>query len=170
MFSFIKILFVAIIFYIPLLAPAQVGRKGSINISTGADVLLASHSLASTHSVGYGFSLKSEYVFARHVSATAAGSFYQFPSGENGAISFIPLLAGLRYYIGNVYIGAEAGTGLGLQPTTENGFMYVFSVGDELFARNGGNSLDVSIRIQNWRQERPKQFYGLRIAYEFRVR
>lgn len=153
----------------PLATFSQIGQKGSLNISTGVDLVVPSSSLATTHNVGAGVTLKSEYVFARHVSATVAASFYRFPGDEADNLEFIPLLAGLRYYTGNFYIGAEAGTGIDLN-SNKNGFNYVFSIGDEIIIGHGSNSLDVSIRIHNWNRETTQRFYGLRVAYEFRIR
>lgn len=168
--SSMKLLCIVLLICFPLAVCAQVARKGSTNVSAGVDFLLPSSAFATSHNQGYGVTLKSEYVFARHISATLAGSFYHFRGGEANDINLIPVLAGLRYYVGNFYLGGEAGAGIGVNPVNRNGFMYAFSVGDEIITGSGGNSLDISIRLQNWNQQTTQRFYGLRVAYEFRIR
>jgi hypothetical protein len=165
-----KLFYTSLFLLLPFAALSQVGKKGSVNLSSGVDVMLPSSRFATTNNQGFGLSLKTEYVFARHISTTVSGSYYRFAGDEAEDLHLIPLLAGLRYYLGNFYLGAEAGTGLELRPGNENGFMYAFSVGDEIITGRQGNSLDISFRIQNWQQETTRRFYGLRIAYEFRIR
>lgn len=165
-----KAIYLIILFSFPLIALPQIGRQGSINVSTGADFLLPSSTLATTHRAGFGLSSKFEYVFARHTSVTISGSIYRFPGDKNPDLYVMPVLAGVRYYLGNFYLGAEAGNGFQLEPGRENGFIYAFSAGDEIITGRNGNSLDLSIRIQNWNPEQQLRFYGVRIAYEFRLK
>lgn len=162
-----------VLFFLLLLAPfclsAQIGKKGSMNISIGADGLLPSGTFATTHRNGFGGTLKSEYVFARHVSATLAGSYLSFQDREGDALRLLPLLAGLRYYVGNFYISAEGGSGFQQHPAHRSAFLYAFAAGDEIITGPGGNSLDLSLRIQTWNSESRTRFYSLRLVYEFRL-
>jgi hypothetical protein len=165
-----KAIYLFVFLSFPLILFAQIGRQGSINVSTGADFLIPSSTLATTNRAGFGFSSKFEHVFARHTSVTVSGSIYHFPGDKSPDLNVIPVLAGLRYYLGNFYLGAEAGNGFGLQPDRQNGFVYAFSAGDEIVTGRNGNSLDISFRIQGWSPEKELRFYGVRVAYEFRLR
>jgi hypothetical protein len=165
-----KLIYICLLSIIPSVAISQVGKKGSINISSAVDLLLPSANLALTHNYGYGFSLKAEYVFAHHISTTLSGSFLNFPGDKVQNLQLVPVFAGLRYYLGNFYLGAEAGTGIEIHPGKSNNFIYAFSLGDEIVTGRHGNSLDISLRITNWEQEVQQRFYGLRLAYEFRIR
>lgn len=165
-----KLFYASLLLLLPFAALSQVGKKGSVNLSSGVDFLLPSSRFATTNNQGIGLSLKTEYVFARHTSATVSASYYRFAADEAEELHVIPLLAGFRYYLGNFYFGAEAGTGIERRPGDQNGFMYAFSLGDEIITGRQGNSLDISFRIQNWKQETTRRFYGARIAYEFRIR
>jgi hypothetical protein len=164
-----KTLRVVLLLLLPVAAFSQIGKKGSTNVSAGADFLLPSSSFATTHNFGLGLTLKGEYVFAQHVSATVSGSFYHFTEDAATHLNAIPLLGGLRYYLGNFYLGAEAGAVFQIHPSGSSALAYSFSVGDELFT-SGGNSLDISVRVQNWNTDAMRRFYGVRVAYEFRIR
>jgi hypothetical protein len=148
-------------------AGAQIGRKNSFNVSVGADMVFPRSSFASDYNFGPGGTVKAEYVFAKHISVTAAGSLYHFRAEKGQSFQLFPLQGGLRYYVGNFYLAAEAGTAFG---RNTNGFIYAFSLGDEIITSKNGNSLDVSFRYQNWDGNINAGFYGVRVAYEFRIR
>jgi hypothetical protein len=85
---------------------AQAGKKGSWNTSAGIQLNLPNSGLQNTHRVGGGVSIKGEYVFAKHASATISGG-YQYLEGKifngisNASIQAIPFTGGFRYYLGS---------------------------------------------------------------------
>jgi hypothetical protein len=149
---------------------AQPGRRNSFNASAGIDLLLPNGTMRNTYGFGPGATLKGEYVFLDRLSVTASAGYYSFGSNKAPGLSVLPVMGGLRYYLGNFYLGAEAGNGFGLSGGAQNGFLYAFSFGDEIITGSNGNSLDISLRLHNWRTAGVNQsFYGLRVAYEFRL-
>jgi hypothetical protein len=152
------------------LALAQPGPKNSVNVSTGLEMLLPSSDFSNRYSLGAGASVKGEYVFAKHISATASFGYLRMPGKDLPDFQMLPVLGGVRYYVGNFYIGAETGYGFALRNGEDNGLMYVLSVGDEIIvSRRNRNSIDISARVQRWNVQSNVLVYGLRVAYEFRL-
>jgi hypothetical protein len=155
---------------------AQIGEQGSVNMSAGADVLIAESPLRNTHRIGFGGTLKGEYVFAKHISATLSTGFYSFAPDKDVTtvtqrLSGIPIRGGFRYYLGNFYVGSDAGVVFQQGFATGSSFAYSFSVGDEIVTnKRNGNSLDISLRHEGWLNRQAAQFIGLRLAWEFRIR
>lgn len=160
---------------LPFLAPAQVSKKGSWNLSAGADFLVPERRFRATHNSGFGATFKAEYLFSRHASLILSTGWYQLQAKTNvenpegDAVSGIPVKAGLRYYFGNFYIGGDGGylRQSGFNPA--NGVVWSFFIGDEIINRRNGNSLDISVRHEAWDTDRSRAFIGIRLAYEFRI-
>lgn len=155
---------------------SQINKRGTWNLSTGADVLYPENSFRRTHGWGFGVSAKAEYLFQKHTSLTFSSGYYTLagktapdnPTDLN--VYGIPVKAGLRYYLGNFYIGGEGGFVYQGNYKPRNGFVYAFSIGDEIITnRNNENSLDISLRHEVWKTDISRAFAGIRIAYEFRL-
>jgi hypothetical protein len=157
---------------------AQPGKKNSINLSAGGDFLLPeADGFRLTHPAGGGVSVKGEYVFARHTSVTLSSGYYVVAGRKTSSttpgyanLNVLPLRLGLRYYLGNFYIGGEGGVARFSGFEKGTGLVYSFMIGDELVSRRNGNSLDLSIRHEAWRIDKTRAVVGLRLAYEFRLR
>jgi len=155
---------------------AQIGKLNSWNMSVGADVIYPENLFRKTHSWGYGATLKAEYVYAKHVSVTGLIGIYGLSSKTNmlnpggESITGVPLKLGGRYYLGNFYLGGDAGLLLQSGYKKNEGFVYSFYLGDELVTGKTGNSLDISIRHEAWVTDQTRAFLGLRLAYEFRLK
>lgn len=149
---------------------AQPGRKNSVNVSTGVEIAIPTSGLARLYRTGTGATLKGEYVFANHASLTLATTYLQLRANELPSLNLLPLLGGLRYYTGNFYVGAETGTAFAFDGSTRPAFVYAFSAGDEIITKRNGNSLDISLRLQRWNLAISDFTYGIRVAYEFRLR
>lgn len=154
----------------------QIGKIRTFNLSVGADVLYPENNFRKTHGWGYGATVKAEYVFAKHTSVTASTGLYSLagkenilnPAGQN--VLGIPLKLGGRYYLGNFYLGGDAGLLLQSGFKKNEGIAYSFFLGDELITGKNGNSLDISIRHEAWVTDQTRAFVGLRLAYEFRLK
>jgi len=155
---------------------AQVVKPHTWNLSIGADGLFPENNFRKTHSKGLGGTIKAEYVFDKHYSIIFSTGYYTLagrtnilnPAGK--AANGVPIKVGGRYYLGNFYLGGEAGylNVSGFQ--FKNGFLYSFFVGDELLAGKHGNSIDISVRHEAWVTDKTRAFIGLRLAYEFRLK
>lgn len=168
----ILICFVIIFFHIQH-SNAQIGKLKSVNLSFGPDVSFAQRLLRETHQRGIGGTVKGEYVFAKHTSATISAGYVSFFENKLSNVSAeklvgIPIKAGLRYYLGQFYVSSEAGIVFNSGFRTGNGFVYSFAVGDEIVtSKRNGNSLDISLRHEGWIRNQQYNFIGLRLAYEF---
>jgi hypothetical protein len=154
---------------------SQVGKKGDINASMGAEVIFPNSSLRNTHNIGTGLNAKGEYVFAKHASVTfSAGYNYLKGKNENGksfkSIQSFPIKAGTRYYLGNFYAGAEVGVLVEQNFEAGKGMIFAISMGDEIITQRNGNSLDISLRYERWGTRVYSSIVGLRMAYEFRLK
>jgi len=147
---------------------AQIGKKNTYNLSAGIDGVYATRAFGINYNVGAGVALKAEYVWAKHVSATASAGYLMINGRNKPSINLVPLQGGMRYYFGNFYAGVEGGAMLTNAAGFNSGLLYTFSFGDEIITGRNGNSLDISARINNWNSDQRLIFYGLRIAYEFR--
>jgi hypothetical protein len=175
-----KIIYILpILFFISITTlHSQVNSKKTWNLSVGADFSFPENSFKATHGLGSGASFKTEYLFANHASLTLATGFnimkgkfdpFDNPSGNN--VLGIPLKAGLRYYLGSFYIGGEGGWINQSGFKSNNGFVYSFSIGDEIITnKKNRNSLDISFRHEAWITDKARGFATIRIAYEFRLR
>jgi hypothetical protein len=155
---------------------AQIGKLNSWNLSVGADVIYPENTFRKTHGWGYGATIKAEYVFAKHTSVTGSTGFYHLSPKTNilnpgrEGVSGVPLKLGGRYYLGNFYLGGDAGLLFQGGFKKNDGFVYSFFLGDELVTGKHGNSLDISIRHEAWVTDLTRAFVGLRLAYEFRLK
>jgi hypothetical protein len=156
---------------------SQVSKLNTWNLSAGLDAVFPETSFRKTHSQGFGATLKAEFRFQEHTSLTFSSGLYRFPGktyveNPNARNAFgVPVKAGLRYYLGKFYIGGEGGWIKQSGYKANNGFVYAFSIGDEIItSKRSTNSLDISLRNEVWVTDRSRAFAGLRLAYEFRLR
>lgn len=156
---------------------AQIYQKKTWNLSAGADLIYPEKNFRKTHDWGAGVSLKAEYLFHKHTSFTIGTGFYRLGGKTNeifnpdaSPVIGFPIKAGLRYYLGTFYIGGEGGWVQQSRFRSGNGFVYAFSIGDELITGKNKNSLDLSIRHEVWNTDSPRGLVALRLAYEFRVK
>ena len=155
------------------LAVCQPYQKGTFSISMGGELLVAEKKLSQSHHTGAGATLKGEYVFAKHASATIVSGYY-FMKGKNTAlisyenISAVPVKAGLRYYFGNFYGLGEAGAILLSGYKESTGFLYSFGMGDKIKLNN--RVIDITLRHEAWDLGGTTSgVIALRVGYEFAV-
>jgi hypothetical protein len=164
---------VLIVFFVAT-AHAQPYSMGTFSVSAGAELLFTQARLSATHQTGWGGTLKGEYVFAKHASATIASGFYRLPGKtvqqvQNLPLTGIPVKGGIRYYLGSFYISGEAGLMFLNQYNKGSGFIYSGGAGDKI--RFGRHTLDIGFRYENipLTMNRSSGIYGLRVGYEFPV-
>ena len=167
---------ICLLLLLGMVTNAQISKLNSTNLSVGADFNFAERNLNITHQRGIGVTVKSEYVFAKHASATLSVGYVSFYKNKLSNVdvqqlSGIPIKAGLRYYLGNFYVASDAGIVIKTGFLSGNAFAYSFSVGDEIItSKRNQNSLDISLRDEGWIRSQPYNFIGLRLAYEFRIK
>lgn len=155
---------------------AQANTKESFSINFGPEVLAPESDFRRTHNIGYGGSIKAEYTFGKHLSATVNSGISTFkgrgffPTGSSiaedyKAIIAIPVKAGARYYLGNFYFQGEGGLVFLNRFTNSTNAVFTVGLGDKI--RIGNNKLDISVRQEIWLNS-PDNFNMavLRVAYE----
>jgi len=150
---------------------AQAYKPKTFSGSVGAEMLFTESKLSATNKTGGGMTLKGEYVFGGHASATISSGYYFMPAKDvlnvkTDAISAIPIKAGARYYFGNFYGAGEAGAIIFIGDNNTTGFSYSLGLGDKI--KLGKNVFDISLRHEGWSTaDLSTGIIGLRVAYEF---
>jgi hypothetical protein len=155
---------------------AQANKKESFSINFGPEIAFTESAFRTTHRAGYGGSIKAEYTFGKHVSATInsgvlffQGRGYFEPLAiqpktyEN--LTAIPLKAGLRYYIGNFYVAGEAGAVFLNKYANTTRPAVSMGIGDKI--KIGQGNIDISLRQEFWfGNPNNLNMAVLRVAYE----
>lgn len=150
---------------------AQAYKVRTLSGSVGAEALFPEVKIAGTNRTGTGITLKGEYVFTKHATATINTGYYFMPgkdvlSVKTAAISAIPVKAGARYYLGSFYGAGEAGAIILMGDNSRVGFTYSLGLGDKF--RLGRNVFDIGLRHEAWSTvDGSRGIIGLRVAYEF---
>jgi len=154
-------------------AISQPYGKGTFSLSLGGEVLIPEKSLSQSHKTGLGATLKGEYVFGKHVTATIVTGYY-FLKGRNKNminyenISAVPVKTGLRYYLGSFYAGGEAGALFISGFNKGTNFVYSLGMGDKIKINN--RVIDIALRHEAWVfQGNSNGMIALRVGYEFAV-
>jgi hypothetical protein len=155
---------------------AQANKKESFSMNFGVELFGPESNFRSTHRTGFGPTIKAEYTFGKHLSATFNTGFTYFTGKsvfETGSLlrtDYKPLLAipakaGVRYYLGNFYFLGEGGLVVLNRYTNSTNAALSVGVGDKI--RIGRNKLDISARQEIWFNT-PRNFNMavLRVAYE----
>jgi len=159
------------LFFLNNRCDAQAYKIKTLSGSVGAEVLFTESNFSATNKTGGGVTLKGEYVFSGHASATLSSGYYFMPDKnviniKTAAISAIPLKAGARYYLGSFYGAGEAGAIIFMGDNSSAGFVYSLGLGDKF--KLGKNVFDISLRHEAWSTaEGSRGIIGLRVGYEF---
>jgi hypothetical protein len=155
---------------------AQANKKESFSLNFGPEVAFPESALRTTHKAGYGGSIKAEYTFGKHISATVNSGLLVFQGRgyfENSVLqpktyknlTAIPLKAGLRYYIGNFYAAGEAGMVFLNNYTNTSRPAVSIGLGDKI--KIGQGKIDISLRQEFWfGNPNNLNMAILRVAYE----
>ncbi|MDZ4807469.1 MAG: hypothetical protein SGI96_04295 [Bacteroidota bacterium] len=167
----VNALILSTLFFFNSLCFAQAYKVETLSGSVGGEVLFTESKLSATNKTGRGFTLKGEYVFAGHASATISSGYYFMPGKDvlniqTVPISAIPAKAGVRYYFGSFYGTGEAGAIFFMGNNSRTGFLYSFGLGDKF--KLGRNVFDIGLRHEGWSTaDNSRGIIGLRVACEF---
>ncbi|RFZ82079.1 hypothetical protein DYU05_15730 [Mucilaginibacter terrenus] len=124
--------------------------------------------------VGAGASIKGEYPIGENLSVTAAGGYqilrvkdaYRTEEGPNKAGAFIPVKAGVKYFLGDgLYFEGEGG--ISIETNYAKRKYAVIALGPGLMVpMKNRSSIDFSLRYEDWGSSRIKVL-GIRAAYRF---
>ena len=155
---------------------AQANKKESFSLNFGPEVSFTESSFRTTHRAGYGGSLKAEYTFGKHLSATVNSGILIFQGRgyfENLVLqpkvyknlTAIPVKAGLRYYVGNFYAAGEAGAVFLNNFSNATRPAASIGIGDKI--KIGQGKIDISLRQEFWfGNPNNLNMAVLRVAYE----
>jgi hypothetical protein len=156
---------------------AQANNKHSFSMNFGPEVFVPEKDFWATHKIGGGLSVKTEYTFGKHASATfntgitflkGKQQFMDFTSPSPTfykSITALPLKLGSRYYIGNFYFLGETGIIVNLNNSLPTKVVFGAGIGDKI--KIGYQKLDISLRQEMWTANRNNLYMAvLRIAYE----
>lgn len=89
-------------------------------------------------------------------------------AGDNSSSRwFIPLEAGLRYYINpNFYGEGQIGASISTKDGVGTAFAYTPGIG-VIFPTSGGDAFDAGFRYEAWSKDGTLGFIGLHVAYKF---
>jgi hypothetical protein len=148
-------------------------QKGTFSVSAGGELLFAESNLNASHKTGLGTTLKGEYVFGKHATATVVSGYY-FMNGKNTEtinyenISAVPIKAGARYYLGSFYGAGEVGAVYFFGYNKRTGFVYSFGLGDKI--KLSSRVIDIALRHEAWvLAGNSNAVIALRVGYEFAV-
>lgn len=158
---------------VSFVAICQPYQKGTFSLSMGGEVLFAEKKLSGSHYTGPGATVKGEYVFGKHATATIVSGYY-FMKGKNKGllnyenISAVPAKAGLRYYFGNFYAAGEGGAIFFSGFNQGTGIEYSFGMGDKIKLKS--RVIDIALRHEAWVVNgNSNGVIALRVGYEFAV-
>ena len=171
-----KIIMLAALLVVCQQGVAQANKKESFSINFGPEIAFTESSFRTTHRAGYGGSIKAEYTFGKHISATVntgvlvfqgRGYFENlvFQPNVYKNLTAIPLKAGFRYYVGNFYAAGEAGAVFLNNYANATRPAVSIGVGDKI--KIGQGKLDISLRQEFWfGNPNNLNMAVLRVAYE----
>ncbi len=155
---------------------AQANKKESYSINFGPEVAFPESYLRTSHKAGFGGSLKAEYTFGKHISATINTGILVF-SGKNyfenisslptdyKSLIAIPIKVGTRYYLGSFYAAGEAGVVFLSKHLYETRPTVSLGIGDKI--QIGYGKIDISLRQEFWLGNPENlNMAVLRVAYE----
>ena len=146
---------------------AQPYPQGTLSYSAAPELLFTEQSLSGTHRMGFGGSVKAEYVFAKHAAATFTTGFNFLPAKSGFTdIQNIPVKPGIRYYLGSFYAAGEAGAAFGVGANNGTAFAWSLGLGDKFHL--GRQVFDIGLRHESWSQNGIRNsIIGLRVGYEW---
>ncbi len=171
-----KIILLATLVIICQQGIAQANKKESFSLNFGPEVAFTESAFRTTHRAGYGGSIKAEYTFGKHVSATINSGLLIFEgrgyfenlvlqSKAYKNLTAIPVKAGFRYYVGDFYAAGEAGAVFLSNYTNATRPTVSIGLGDKI--KIGQGKLDISLRQEFWLgNPNNLNMAVLRVAYE----
>lgn len=173
-------LFLFLVFFIGLQQAqqifAQANKPGSFSINFGPEMVFPETDFRKTHNIGYGASVKAEYTFGKHGSATintgysvfSGRTYFETISASTTNYTSqvaIPVKAGARYYFGRFYFFGETGLVFLIKNFNSTNALFSAGAGDKI--KLGDKFLDISLRQETWLNSTQNfNMAVLRVAYE----
>lgn len=157
-------------------------QEAKYKVSLGGEFLYAVGSTAEFYDIGYGGSVKGEYVITPKLSATVSGAYIIQRINKLYKEIFLPwgnVIGDKTFYVAkgggkytlykNYYVAAEGGLAISKDKVARgNSFAYAAGVGTN-FEISKKSSIDVGLRFEEWAVSSGDRlsFAGLRAAYVF---
>ena len=165
-----RYLFIISVFF-TISSHAQITTPTTTAISLGFELAAPSNSI---YTIGTGVSAKFELPVVSPLSLTLTGGFTAMYYKSNlfnssrtpGAAGFLPLKAGLKYYLSkNFYAEGEAGTAIETNYDKRDAFAFSIGPGFIIPLSNEKQGIDIGFRYESWSNQLRQT--GIRIAYRF---
>ncbi|HMP87361.1 MAG TPA: hypothetical protein PKE63_08800 [Lacibacter sp.] len=149
-------------------AVAQKNKSYPYFLSVGPDLLIPDGEFDLTHSPGVGATAEIGWRTGRTLAPVAGYSWYSIP-GKAGRSSLNAQVvrAGLRAYLGNLYLTGEAGNMFQSGYANGNAFVYMLGAGDEV-RLSKRTRLDISGRYESFNAVRRVGIIGVRAAFTWK--
>ncbi len=119
---------------------------------------------------GVGGSLTYQHPIANKLNLTGNAGYLSFKAKDEfggGTAGFIPVKAGLRYFLAeNIFVGGELGAVFGTEDGAGTAFAYSPGVGVE-FPVADKSTIELGGRYEGWSNDGTSSFIGLRLAWNF---
>jgi hypothetical protein len=166
-----KKLLLLISIFITYNAWAQTPVTTATAVSLGFELAAPSNSV---YTIGTGVSAKFELPVVSSLSVSVTGGFTAMYYKANlfnssrtpGAAGFLPLKAGLKYYLSqNFYAEGEAGTAIETNYGKQKSFAFSIGPGFIVPINEGKQGVDIGFRYESWGNQLRQT--GIRVAYRF---
>jgi len=165
-----RCLFIIPIFFI-IQSHAQAPIPTTKAISFGFELAAPSNSV---YTIGTGVSAKFEVPVVSVLSLSLTGGFTAMyykgnlfnSSRTPGAAGFLPLKAGIKYYLSKeFYAEGEAGTAIETNYTKRDAFAFSIGPGFIIPLNDEKHGIDIGFRYESWSSQVRQT--GIRVAYRF---
>ncbi|MFZ1784447.1 MAG: hypothetical protein WAU23_04545 [Ferruginibacter sp.] len=175
-YLFSEIVLLTAMLFISETGIAQANKEHSFSVNFGPEITFPESALRRTHKIGFGGSIKGEYTFGKHASATINSGVSIFngkgyfddllsPEKEFDQLMAVPVKLGVRYYIGNFYVAGEGGVVFLSKYLNSSRPVASIGLGDKI--KLGSGKLDISLRQEFWLSNvQNLNMAVLRVAYE----
>ncbi|SMC49965.1 outer membrane beta-barrel protein [Pedobacter africanus] len=155
---------------------AQDAAMSGPKLGIGAEFAFPMGDFGDGYKFGVGGSLQYQHPIANKLNLTGSAGYLNFTGKEvtvlgttfkNEAIGFIPVKAGLRYFLAeNIFVGGELGAVFGTKDGVGTAFAYSPGVGVE-FPVADKSTIELGGRYEGWSNDGTSSFIGLRLAWNF---
>lgn len=151
-------------------------QVNNVRLGIGFNVAFPTGNTSNLYKTGFGGNLQFLTPIADNLHFILNGGYLNFTGKDINGLKVrnfgaIPLETGLRYFVGDFYLGGEIGAGIGTTRRSGTAFIYSPQLGVELPVSDNG-SIDIGARFEGWSKGNKlienlamRNFFGLGIAY-----
>lgn len=164
---------ILILFTVCFLLAIQANAQRGTSLGVGFELALPQDNFSNDAKLGTGASLLFQSPLHKDLNFTVNVGYIRF-RGEspfaniNYREGFVPIKAGLRYFISEVIYGSgEAGLTISTADGGGSGvfFAYAPTIGAQIPVGNG--AIDAGLRYEGWVKNGSRSFVGIRLGYNF---